>query len=308
MDADWPLIGARFALYVALSSLFGLSAFSLYALRPNDRNDALALGPWLVCLAACGLAFSAVALAIMAAAMAGTAPWPIDHEAVRLLLHETTTGTAWSTRIAALAVAGLAGGLARGRSSWLGLASLASAVAMVTLAWTGHGAMDEGTPGWQHLAADIVHLLAAGAWIGALFGLILLVMRGAKRIDVTHLRLIHRALHGFGRVGPILVGTVILTGLINALFLIGPAKILSLAGDAYGRLLMAKLGLFGVMLGLASLNRFLLTPSLKRSIEGRCYGDALGLLRRSLAFESGCALAILGLVAWLGTLEPPASM
>jgi putative copper resistance protein D len=308
MDTDWPLIGARFALYVLLSSLFGLSAFSLYALPAEGRKDVLPLGPWLACLAAGGLLFSAVALAIMAAAMAGTAPWPIDRDAIRLLLEGTPTGTAWWTRVAALAVAGLAGGLARGRSRWLGLAALASAVALANLAWTGHGAMDEGAAGWQHLAADIVHLLAAGAWIGALLGLILLVMRGAQRVNVAHLRLSHRALHGFGTVGTILVGTIVLTGLINAWFLIGPAKVPTLAVHTYGQLLIAKLGLFAVMLGIASLNRFRLTPDLERSIEVEDHQAALGLLRRSLAVETGCALAILGLVAWLGVLEPLASM
>lgn len=308
MDADWPLIGARFALYVLLSGLFGLSAFSLYGLPANSRKDALPLSRWLACLAACGLVLSTVALAIMAAAMAGTAPWPIDRDAIRLLLNGTPAGTAWWARVAALAVAGLAGGVARGRSSWLGLATLASAVALATLAWAGHGAMDEGAAGRLHLAADIAHLVAAGAWIGALLGLILLVMRGAERIDVTHLRLSHRALHGFGTVGTALVGTIVFTGLINAWFLVGPAKILALAGDAYGQLLIAKLGLFAVMLGLASLNRIRLTPGLKRSIEAGDRQGALGLLRRSLAVEAGCALAILGVVAWLGTLEPPTSM
>ena len=37
MDADWPLIGVRFALYATLSGLFGLSAFSLYGLKAGER-------------------------------------------------------------------------------------------------------------------------------------------------------------------------------------------------------------------------------------------------------------------------------
>jgi putative copper resistance protein D len=40
---DWPLIGVRFALYLALATLFGLSAFCLYGLRARERGDAVAL-------------------------------------------------------------------------------------------------------------------------------------------------------------------------------------------------------------------------------------------------------------------------
>ena len=37
------------------------------------------------------------------------------------------------------------------------------------------------------------------------------------------------------------------------------------------------------------------------------YRGALSALQRSLAVETGCIVMILALVAWLGTLEPPAS-
>jgi putative copper resistance protein D len=62
-----------------------------------------------------------------------------------------------------------------------------------------------------------------------------------------------------------------------------------------------------VMLALASLNRFRLTPAFERSIAVTDHRGALGALRRSLAVEASCAVTILALVAWLGTLEPPAS-
>ena len=65
--------------------------------------------------------------------------------------------------------------------------------------------------------------------------------------------------------------------------------------------------LMGAMLGLASLNRFRLTPALERSIAAADLRGALGTLLRSLAIEGGCAITILALVAWLGTLEPPVS-
>lgn len=307
METDWPLIAVRFALYLALSGLFGLSAFGLYGLHAGERSGALPLRPWLVGSGLAALLLSGIALALLAAAMAGAPAWPIDREAIAMLLTGTAMGTAWQARMAALSVASVVALIAAGRAVRLGVVALAAGIALATLAWTGHGAMDEGARGWVHLLADILHLLAAGAWVGALLGLTLLVTRPADRVDAAHLRLTHRALHGFGLVGTIVVGAIVVTGLINGWLLVGIGNLPNLPFTLYGQLLLAKLALFGVMLGLASLNRFRLAPAFERSIAAADHRGALGILRRSLAVEAGCAIMILALVAWLGTLEPPAS-
>nr|WP_295665807.1 copper homeostasis membrane protein CopD [Sphingomonas sp.] len=308
---DLSLIGVRFALYGVLAALFGLTAFSLYGLRRSERNAALALWRWLVGSAILGLLLSLGWLVLMASSMAGTPAWPIDREAIDGLLTAAAVGAAWKVRVVALVIAAgaamLAAMFAAGRSLGLWLVMLASAVAISTLAWTGHGAMDEGARGWVHLAADILHLIAGGAWIGALLGLILLVSRPAARIDAVHLVLTHRALHGFGVVGTILVGTIVATGLVDGWMLVGLGNVSALATTLYGRLLLAKLALFVAMLGLASLNRYRLTPAFERSIASADHRGVLGALRASIAVESVCGVTILGLVAWLGTLAPPAS-
>ena len=67
--------------------------------------------------------------------------------------------------------------------------------------------------------------------------------------------------------------------------------------------------LFVAMLGLAAANRFALTSGL-----GRVLADPTGrqaavtALRRSLIMETGVGVAVLALVAWFGTLAPPASL
>ena len=132
-------------------------------------------------------------------------------------------------------------------------------------------------------------------------------MRPVERVDAAHLALTHRALHGFGAVGTIVVGTIVLTGLMNAWLLVGLDRVLTLGATLYGRLLIAKLVLFGAMLGLASLNRFRLTPAFEGSIAAGDHVGALRALRLSLGVETACVVAILALVAWLGTLEPPIS-
>ena len=307
METDWPLIAVRLALYLALSGLFGLSAFSLYGLHAGERSNALPLRPWLVGSGLAALLLSGIALALLAAAMAGAPAWPIDREAIGMLLTGTATGTAWQARMVALVVASVVALIAAGRAVRLGVVALSAGIALATLAWTGHGAMDDGARGWVHLLADILHLLAAGAWVGALLGLTLLVTRPADRVDAAHLRLTHRALHGFGLVGTIVVGAIVVTGLANGWLLVGLGNLPNLPFTLYGQLLLAKLALFGAMLGLASLNRFRLTPAFERSIAASNHRGAIGALRRSLAIETTCAVTVLALVAWLGTLEPPAS-
>lgn len=301
------MIGVRFALYGVLSALFGLSAFSLYGLRGGERGDALALRPWLVTGAILALLLSTVWLVLVAAGMAGTPPWPIDRDAIDGVLSGSATGTAWKARMGALVLAGVVGAFAAGRGSLLTVVVLASGIALAALAWTGHGVMDEGAIGWLHLGADIIHLLAVGAWLGALLGLMLLVMRPAACVDAAHLALTYRALHGFGTVGTIVVGAIVITGLVNAWLLVGIAHVATLGTTLYGRLLIAKLALFAAMLGLASLNRFRLTPAFERSVAANNHRGALSTLRQSLAVETACIVVILALVAWLGTLEPPAS-
>jgi putative copper resistance protein D len=63
--------------------------------------------------------------------------------------------------------------------------------------------------------------------------------------------------------------------------------------------------LFLVMLVLAAANRFRLVPALEAAIDAGDNRRARDAMRRSLLLEIGCAVAILALVAWLGTLEPP---
>ena len=46
---------------------------------------------------------------------------------------------------------------------------------LASLAWAGHGGATPGRPGDLHLAADMLHLLAAGAWLGTLIPLALLL-------------------------------------------------------------------------------------------------------------------------------------
>ena len=300
---DWPLVVVRFGVYLTIGTLFGLSAFGLYALRAGERGSAVALRGWLAASTVLGLILSACWLVLLSSSMADLPPWSIDRAAIDGVLTGNAIGMAWMVRILALLIAGMA----TLRTQWLPVVVLASASALASLGWTGHGSIDEGTLGWVHLGADIVHLMASATWTGALLGLILLLLRPVARIDVDHLYLTHQALHGFGKIGTVVVGMLVVTGLANSWLMVGVDNLVSLPATLYGQLLIAKLTLLVAMLAIASLNRFRLTPAFERSIADANHGQALNALRLSLGIEATSIVLILGLVAWLGTLAPPAA-
>ncbi|MFJ4605450.1 copper homeostasis membrane protein CopD [Pseudomonas atacamensis] len=285
--ADLLNIILRFALYVDLLLLFGLGLFGLYSFNTLLRFRRLLWG-----MAVTGALLSVAGLVLMTRAMSGetqlAALWP--H--LQMMLLETDVGLAWALRMTALAIVVIRPGL------WP--ASLAGAIALASLAWSGHGAMDEGWLRFWHFLSDILHLLAAGAWLGALLALVLMV---SGRIGDTRLRLIADAVKRFEWVGALIVLTVSVTGVMNYLFIVGP-RLDGVLFGTYGLLLAIKVLAFAVMLVLAALNRFHLGPSLQQSLRDGQHLIAAKALRRSVVMELALALLIVALVAWLGTLSP----
>lgn len=304
------LITVRLALYVDLMLAFGLPLFALYTV-PARRNEGRAVASRLAmsALTVVGAGLSMLGLLLIAASMSDVSLFDLDRGSADGLLNGTVIGTAGKIRVVALLMVALIGFWpAARRRVRCALQSGMGAVALASLAWTGHGAADEGPRGLLHLTADIVHLLAAGVWVGALAGLILILAQthsaGSDRTD--YIALAHRALAGFATVGTVAVALIVATGLVNSWFLIGFANISSLASSLYGRLLILKLVVFAGMIGLAGLNRFKLTPAITAP-GGALVAGAMRSIRRSVTLEASLALIVLGLVAWLGTLGPPAS-
>jgi putative copper resistance protein D len=304
---DAVAVALRFALYLDLMALFGVAAFGLYGLRGDERlpGAAIAFRPLLGGTALLGLLLSAAGLAALAAAMAGVPLAAVDSASIAMILTQTAVGTAWIARVVALAFVPVAVLTCGSRPVlMLSSAGLGGGMALASLAWGGHAAMREGAVGIVHLVADVLHLLAAGIWIGALAALLLLVFRRSERVTTDHLWLSHRALDGFATIGTVVVGTLIVTGAANLLLVMGFDLLIALPWSLYGQLLLLKLLAFAVMLGLAASHRFRLVPAFERALAAEDHRAALGVLRTSLVVETLCAALILALVAWLGTLDP----
>ncbi|MGB8920530.1 MAG: copper homeostasis membrane protein CopD [Pseudomonas sp.] len=279
----------RLALYVDLLLLFGMALFALYS-----GNVVLRFGPMLRGLALLGALLSVTGLLLMTSAMSGETEFAALWPHLQMMLLETDVGAAWVVRLVVLIVV-----LIR-PVFWI--VSIAGAIALASLAWSGHGAMDEGLLRAWHFLSDILHLLAAGAWLGGMLALVLLA-RG--RVDETRIRLLADAVKRFEWVGAAIVLTLSITGVVNYLFIVGP-KLDDMLFGTYGMLLAIKVLLFAGMLVLAALNRFHLGPALERSVRDEQHVVAANALRRSVLLELGMALLIVALVAWLGTLSPDA--
>jgi len=279
----------RLALYVDLLLLFGVALFALYSV-----NAPLRFRPLLRGLALIGALLSVAGVLLMTSAMSGETEFAALWPHLQMMLLETDVGLAWALRMIALIVV-----LAQ-PGKWL--ASMTGAVALTSLAWSGHGAMDEGSLRVWHFLSDILHLLAAGAWLGGMLALVLLV-RG--HVDEARIRLLAEAVKRFEWIGAAIVLTLSVSGVVNYLFIVGPRLDEVLLGT-YGMLLAIKVLLFAAMLVLAALNRFHLGPALERSLRDGQHVIAAHALRRSVLLELGMALLIVALVAWLGTLSPDA--
>jgi len=223
-----------------------------------------------------------------------------------IVLTQTQFGFAWQIRLllACLLAACL---LLRRRpyegpaAAWLLVAASLSAGAYLgALAFAGHGAEGLGFERNIHLAADILHLNAAGLWLGALVPLALLLVHLRRSHAENWVVAAAAAAGRFSTLGILAVGILLVSGTINAAFLLG--GIHSLIDTAYGRLLLLKIALFGAMVSLAAINRERLLPRLSsdpRSVKQ--------LVRSALA-EIAIGIAILFVVGLLGIMPPANEM
>lgn len=299
------VIALRWLQYSGAVVLLGAPLFLLYSLRDAGNPNLVWTRPALIFAAIVVALVSLAALAAQTAVMAGSLHEAVKPASLSFMITGTALGMAMVVRAAA-ALLGLVAvvALKPGRVLWV-LTAAAGLIVAASFAWTGHGGSSEGTGGLLHLVADIIHAVAAALWLGALAALTILLLRRAAPDDLA----IHRALHGFAGLGTLAVALLVLTGLVNSWFLVGPARVGDLGSNLYGQLLIAKLILFALMLALAAGNRFRLTPALGAVLAGgEDPRQALHRLRRSVVAETLAGAVLLAVVAVMGTLAPPSAM
>jgi putative copper export protein/mono/diheme cytochrome c family protein len=252
------------------------------------------------------LTSGAVALAQQTASLEQRPAAALEPAALARVALETQAGIVWMFRLSLLLLLGAflamrADLLARvdWRAAHAYTLVLAGA-ALALLAAAGHAAAVE--PGTAlAIAVDVVHLLGAGLWAGALPALALLLAATSKEAGADARPYAVLATRRFSRAALLVVLVLALSGAAMTLSQVG--SIPALVGTQYGRLLLLKLALVVLIIVLAALNRRLV-PAL--SGEAMAVGrPAMRLLQRFVAIEAALALAVIVVVALLG-LTPPA--
>lgn len=161
MAGDWLTIVLRLALYLDLAAAFGVAMFGLYALGNDERSSTISRRYRVLigASAAIGIALSMWGMTVMAKAMSGAQSYAeLSTHVFDMLITGTHMGIAWCIRILALLVCVLVAMLKLNATLRFAVMALSTGVALATLAWAGHGAMDDGVRGYIHLASDITHL------------------------------------------------------------------------------------------------------------------------------------------------------
>jgi copper transport protein len=235
-------------------------------------------------LAAGGALLAVIGLLLLAEAQRRTA-----HSSLTSLL-DTPVGGALVGRAVAIAVAGAAlvaaRRLPRVRVVALIVAAGAATVAIVVHVAAGHAAAGSWPTGLTVLA-QTTHFLAAGVWVGGLAAL-LLGLAGSQ--PGARLAAVRR----FSAVALAALAVLVTTGVVRAIDELSSFGDLTASG--YGRAVLAKILLVGLIFAAAARNR-------RRNVARS--GDDPGPLRRTSRVELGLAAVALATAALLGTLSPP---
>jgi len=311
-----PLLYARALHFAATMLVAGVVLFAVLVAAPawrgaaGNRAVAMNVRTRLAVIAWIGLALAAISgaawLILTAAAMSGSPAARVFGDGVLwTVLSQTTFGRAWLIRfVLACALAATLPALLSRRdrkSTWLEITAAVLAAAFAgALAWSGHAAGGLGGEAILHPAADVLHLVAAAAWVGALLPLI--VLFAAAGADDASLAMARTATVRFSILGIVSVGTLLATGIVNTFYLAGSVP--ALLHTEYGRLLLIKIVLFLAMVAIAAINRVRLTPQLLQQASIAASRGALRRLRRNAAIEALAGAAVIAIVAALGTMAP----
>ena len=278
LDPQSALIFCRSAIFVSSLMIWGASVFR-WRLLPGAVR--MRFESWMVVtlVIAVGLL-----LPVQVARIAGAWEDVGDPDLIWDVAVFTSPGNAWALQaVAAILVAFsfIVG--------WTKATLVSAFFVFVGQSMSGHAAASEGIAGLLRQANDVAHMMAAGAWLGAL----LFVMGLLSRLERLETRAVLIRYSGEGHV---FVAAVLITGLIATFWIFeGIPFDWSVRYQVFWAL---KVFVTLMMVGLAVRNRYFLVPRLGVGPE------TLRAIAKATKAEVGLGLAAVTLVAWFGTLEP----
>jgi copper resistance protein D len=172
---------------------------------------------------------------------------------------------------------------------------LVSLVFLISLAWISHAA--SATLHSFGVSGDMLHLCAAGLWIGGLVPLVIFLAR--TRASFSLAEMVPRVVCRFSTLSLCCVSVLVVSGISNSWLLVG--SIHALFTTPYGRLLLVKLTLFAMLIAIGARNRFLIKAKPLKTPVG---GNVLSQLRRNVICEALLGSAVVAIVACLGVTPP----
>jgi copper transport protein len=209
----------------------------------------------------------------------------------------TRAGQAWALRAGAWAVVLAVLAILPGRPGRLGGPALALPLAALvgSLPYAGHA--DTHSPKALLIPADVLHVLAAGAWLGAL--VLLLAVFWPRRSEQPGDGAAE-ATARFSRLALPAVIALVAGGLAQTWFYLG--GISGIVSTPYTWALFIKVMLLGAVVALAARNRRRVGRLLAATPADS------GALRRSMRAEVGLAVLVLAATATLVRAEPPVTL
>lgn len=215
------------------------------------------------------------------------------------VLFETQFGRVWQLRLCLIAAAFVlvASALAqvKARRALVVVLWLVSVVLLISLAWISHAAAATVHP--FGVLGDMLHLCAAGLWLGGLVPLTIFLAR--VRASFSLGETVVRVVRCFSTLSLCCVSVLVVSGISNSWLLVG--SIHALFTTPYGRLLLVKLTLFAILIAIGARNRFLIKTKLLKAAAGR---NVLSQLRRNVICEAWLGSAVVAIVACLGVTPP----
>jgi len=209
--------------------------------------------------------------------------------ALPAVLTRTHFGTIWIARAMALALLAVASASRAAPARAAGF--VLSLGIVLTSSLTGHAA-DRGDSSLSVLV-DWLHAVAATAWTGGLFGLVLVARRNHPAWPPALLGVVAQR---FSRLAGYCLAAVVASGIYNAW--VQMPNLSSLWRTAYGEALVVKICLAAVLAGIGAVNRYRVVPALA------VLPEAGARLTRLIAREAAIALVVFGCTAVLAESTP----
>ncbi|HEX3402335.1 MAG TPA: CopD family protein [Acetobacteraceae bacterium] len=171
------------------------------------------------------------------------------------------------------------------------IAMVLAAIALAVQPVLGHAGALGGSIGTTLIISEVLHLLAAGAWLGSLLPLFITIGTLAHNAAAT-------ACRSFTPVGLSAVLALVGTATVQITEFMGGLP--GLFGTGYGQVALVKLGLFVVLLALAALNRLALTERL----AGTASDAARRHMRISVAVEAVLGTLVVLTAGFLSSHTP----